>query len=44
VLGYTTIEVDIGGDEGDGTEIEGPQDAAAVQAHGRLEQTWVKLP
>ena len=42
--GYTTIEVEIGGDEGDATETEGPQDAAAVRAHGRLKKTWVNLP
>ena len=35
--GYSTIEVDIGGDDGDATETEDPQDAAAVQARGRLE-------
>ncbi len=41
IQGYTTIEVDIGGDEEDATETEVPQGATTIQPHGRLGQAWV---
>ncbi len=40
VQGYTTVEVGIGGGEGEITETEGPQNADAAHAQGIIE--WVR--